>query len=119
MKDKWTRYEFRKERSRGKLAANLERPRLSVHRSNKHLYAQVVDDLKGSTLAYVSSLSKEVKGKAKAGKNQASAAIIGEKIAKLAIGKGVKQVRFDRGGRVYHGRLKAVADAARAAGLEF
>ena len=119
MKDKQTRYEFRRERTRERLAVNLDRPRLSVHRSNRHLYAQVIDDMKGTTLAFVSSLSKELKGKTKGTKSQASAAKVGELIAKKALEKGVKQVRFDRGARIYHGRVKAVAEAARAAGLEF
>lgn len=119
MKDKWTRYEYRRQRTRSKLAQRpLGRPRLSVHRSLKHLYAQVIDDAKGSTLAFASSLSKEIKS-GKAGKNLDSAKRVGDLIAKKALAAGVKQVAFDRGGLVYHGRIKALAEAARAGGLEF
>ena len=119
MKDKWTRYEYRKDRTRGRLAQRPEgRPRLSVTRSLKYLYAQVIDDSQGKTLAFASSLSKELKGE-KAGKNIASAKKVGELIAKKALAAGIKKVAFDRGGRVYHGRIKALADAARVGGLEF
>ena len=119
MKDKWTRYEYRQKRTRDKLAQRPDgRPRLSVPRSLKYLYAQVVDDGQGKTLAFASSLSKELKGE-KAGKNLASAKKVGELIAKKALAAGVKKVAFDRGGRVYHGRITALADAARAGGLEF
>ena len=120
MKDKKVRFEFRRQRVTRRLMEHTERPRLSVHRTSRHLYAQVVDDNKGETLAYVSSLSKELKGKGDAsGKSVAAAKAIGELIAKKAAEKGVKQVRFDRQGRLYHGRIKALAEAARAAGLEF
>jgi large subunit ribosomal protein L18 len=119
MKDKWTRFEYRHQRTRDKLAQRpLGRPRLSVHRSLKHLYAQVVDDVQGKTLAFASSLSKEIK-EAKAGKNLASAKLVGDLIARKALAAGVKKVTFDRGGRIYHGRVKALAEAARAGGLEF
>jgi large subunit ribosomal protein L18 len=96
-----------------------ERPRLSVHRSLKHIYAQVLDDKAGKTLAYASSLSKEVRGKLKSHANVEAAKAVGELIAKKAKEAGVKQVAFDRGGRLYHGRIKALADAARTGGLEF
>ena len=120
MKDKWTRHQFRKDRTRNKLAQSAgDRPRLSVHRSLKHFYAQVIDDAAGKTLASVSSLSKDLKGKVKSGKNLGTAALVGETIAKKAIAAGVKKVVFDRGGYIYHGRVKALAEAARAAGLEF
>lgn len=120
MKNKNQRFEYRKDRVRNKLRLTASgRPRLSVHRSLKHLYAQIVDDNDGKTLAFASSLSKEVKGKAKSGKNLTSAKAVGELIAQKAIKAGVKKVAFDRGGLIYHGRVKALADAARAAGLEF
>jgi len=119
MKDKRTRYEYRERRTRDKLAQRPEgRPRLSVYRSLKYLYAQVIDDNQGKTLAFASSLSKEIKA-AKTGKNIAAAKQVGELIAKNALAAGVKKVAFDRGGRVYHGRVRALADAARAGGLEF
>jgi large subunit ribosomal protein L18 len=119
MKSKQERYEYRRERTRRKLAVNLERPRLSVHKSGRHLYAQVVDDLSSTTVASASSLSKEIKEKAKSGKNLDTAKQVGGLVAKRALEKGVKKVRFDRGASVYHGRIRAVADAAREAGLEF
>ena len=119
MKDKWTRYEYRKARTQAQLARRPEgRPRLSVHRSLKYIYAQVVDDSAGKTLAFVSSLSKELKSE-KLGKGLSAAKRVGELIAKKALAAGVKQVAFDRGARVYHGRVKALAEAARAGGLEF
>ncbi|MCX5787022.1 MAG: 50S ribosomal protein L18 [Elusimicrobia bacterium] len=120
MKEKTIRLEYRKERVRAQLAERGNgRPRLSVHRSLKHLYAQVVDDAKGRTLAFASTLSKELKGKHKSCKNLEAAKAVGTLIAQKAIAAGVKQVAFDRGGLVYHGRVKAVAEAARAAGLDF
>jgi large subunit ribosomal protein L18 len=120
MISKRERYQFRKDRTRKNLQANaFTRPRLSVYRSDKHLYAQVVDDAKGTTLAAASSLDKELKGKVKSGKNLETAKIVGALVAKRAIEKGVKEVCFDRGGRIFHGRIKALAEAAREAGLKF
>ncbi len=121
MKDKWTRYEFRKTRSRRKIAERASgRPRLTVHRSLKHLYAQIVDDAHGNTLAAASSLSKEIRpSKAVAAKNIESAKKVGDLLAKKAIAAGVKKVAFDRGAYIYHGRVKALAEAARAGGLDF
>ena len=119
MKDKWTRYEFRKDRTRSRVRSTTidnGRPRLTVHRSLKYIYAQVVDDANGKTLAFASSL-EDAKGKSS--KNLASAKKVGETIAKKAIAAGIKQVAFDRGGNIYHGRIKALAEAARAGGLEF
>ncbi|HAF96450.1 MAG: 50S ribosomal protein L18 [Elusimicrobia bacterium GWC2_51_8] len=115
------RYQFRKDRSRRKLLeGGIRRLRLSVYRSDKYIYAQVVDDQKGGTLAAASSLDKELKGKFKSsGKSVETAKIVGSLLAKRAIEKGVKEVCFDRGGRIYHGRIKAFADAAREAGLKF
>ena len=118
MISKQQRYQLRKERTRKRLQANaFTRPRLSVYRGVKYLYAQVVDDAKGVTLAAASSLDKELKGKA--GKSLDTAKKIGSLVAKRAIEKGVKEVCFDRGGRIFHGRIKALAEAAREAGLKF
>ncbi|MFA5162642.1 MAG: 50S ribosomal protein L18 [Elusimicrobiales bacterium] len=120
MTTKQERYEYRKARSRNRLcAAGIEKPRLSVYRSLRYLYAQIVDDNTGKTLAQASTLTKEVSAKGGCAKNVAAAKSLGETIAKKAIEAGVKEVRFDRGGRIYHGRIKALADGARAAGLKF
>jgi large subunit ribosomal protein L18 len=120
MISKQERYEFRKIRTRKNLQANaFTRPRLSVYRSGRYLYAQIVDDSKGLTLAAASSLDKELKGKVGSGKSIDTAKVVGALVAKRAIEKGVKDVCFDRGGRVFHGRVKALAEAAREAGLKF
>jgi len=120
MKDKWTRYEHRRNATRKRLFEHRgERPRLSVHRSLRYIYAQVIDDAKGVTLAAASSLDKDLKKTAKSAKSVDAAKKVGEAIAAKAIKAGVKQVMFDRGAYVYHGRVKALADAARAGGLEF
>ena len=95
------------------------RPRLSVFRSSKHIYAQVIDDRKGLTLAAASSLDKDVKGKIKTGADKGAAAEVGKLIAQRAIAAGVKEVVFDRGGYIYHGRVEALANAAREGGLSF
>ncbi|MFI5378644.1 MAG: 50S ribosomal protein L18 [Tepidisphaerales bacterium] len=116
--DKAKRFQRRKYSVRKGLFGTVERPRLSVYRSSKHIYAQVVDDMAGRTLAFVGS-SKDVLGGLKNGGNLAAAKVVGKAIAEKAIAAGVKQVCFDRGGRMYHGRVKALADAARAAGLKF
>lgn len=106
-------------RIRARLAGTAEVPRLCVYRSLGNIYAQVIDDVSGVTLAAASSLVAEVKEKA-AGKSKTQVAeIVGEVISKNAQGKNIKQVVFDRGGYQYHGRIKALADAARKAGLEF
>jgi large subunit ribosomal protein L18 len=94
-------------------------PRLSVHRSSRHIYAQVIDDSKSATLAAASTLDEAVKGQIKTGANRDAAAQVGKLVAERAKAAGVSQVVFDRGGYRYHGRVKALADAARAAGLEF
>lgn len=120
MKTKTERYEYRKVRVREHLAEKGGgRPRLSVHRSLKYLYAQVIDDAQGKTLAFASTLSKELKAKHKSGKNIEAAKALGSLIAQKAIAAGIKQVAFDRGGLVYHGRVKAVAEGAREGGLDF
>jgi large subunit ribosomal protein L18 len=93
------------------------RPRLSVHRSSKHIYAQVIDDVKGVTLAAASSLEKDQRSKT--GANVDAAKAVGTLVAKRAIEKGVKEVVFDRGAYLYHGRIKALGDAAREGGLKF
>ena len=93
------------------------RARLSVHRSSKHIYAQVIDDLKGATVAAASSLEKDMR--AKTGANVDAAKAVGKLVAQRAVEKGVKEVVFDRGSYLYHGRVKALADAARESGLSF
>jgi large subunit ribosomal protein L18 len=103
-------------RIRRKLAGTTERPRLAVFRSVAHIYAQVIDDSKGATLVSASSVDKGAKVK---GGNVAAAKTIGKLVAERAKEKGIKSVVFDRGGYHYHGRVKALADAAREAGLEF
>ena len=96
-----------------------ERPRLSVYRSSKNIYAQVIDDSKGHTLASASTLEKDLKGSLKTGADAAAAAAVGKLLAERAAKAGVKEVVFDRGPYIYHGRVKALADAAREAGLSF
>ena len=96
-----------------------DRKRLSVFRSSKHIYAQVIDDVKGETLASASSLEKEMRGALKTGANVEAAKAVGKRLAERAAAKGVKDVVFDRGGYLYHGRIKALADAAREGGLNF
>jgi len=102
-------------RIRRKLSGTTERPRLNVYRSLNHLYAQVIDDQKGETLVSASTLSLKLK----TGGNVAAAKEIGKAVAEKAVAQGIKKVVFDRGGYLYHGRIKALADAAREAGLEF
>src|SRR5205085_645735 len=95
------------------------RPRLSVHRSGRHIYAQVIDDVKGSTLAAASSLEKSMRGNLKTGADVEAAKAVGKLVAERAVAKGVKAVVFDRGSYLFHGRVKALADAAREGGLTF
>jgi len=109
-------------RQRKRLAGTSERPRLTVFRSVEHIYAQVIDDLSGKTLASASSVEPAVKSafaKGVAGGNLKGAEAIGRTIAERSIEKGIKRVVFDRSGFLYHGRIRAIADAARKAGLEF
>jgi large subunit ribosomal protein L18 len=106
------------QRLRNRLSGSAERPRLNVYRSLNHIYVQVIDDMSGTTLASASTASGK-KGDKKTGGNVASAKEIGKMIAQRAQEKGIKKVVFDRGGYLYHGRIKALADAAREAGLEF
>jgi large subunit ribosomal protein L18 len=95
------------------------RPRLSVFRSSKHIYAQVIDDTKGVTLVSASTREPEIRGEKKTGANIEAAKAVGRRIAERASEKGVKEVQFDRGAYLYHGRIKALADAAREGGLKF
>lgn len=95
------------------------RPRLSVHRSSKHIYAQIIDDADGKTLVSASSLEKDLRGSLKTGADKAAASTIGKLVAERALKAGLKEVVFDRGGYIYHGRVKALADAAREGGLSF
>jgi large subunit ribosomal protein L18 len=109
-------------RQRKRITGTIERPRLSVFRSVAHIYAQVIDDLSGKTLVSASSTDPKLKGsfsKEVRGGNIKGAEAIGKAIAERSIDKGIKRVVFDRGGNLYHGRIRAVADAARKAGLEF
>src|SRR6266571_1786055 len=95
------------------------RARLSVFRSSKHIYAQIIDDAEGRTIASASSLEKDTRGSLKTGANIEAAKAVGKRVAERAAAKGVKDVVFDRGGYLYHGRVKALADAAREGGLNF
>ncbi len=113
-------FKRRQRRSRSKLAKLATgRPRLSVFRSSKHIYAQVIDDVGGRTLAAASSLDKDLRADMKTGADKEAAAKVGALIAERAKGAGVEAVVFDRGGYQFHGRVKALADAAREAGLNF
>ena len=116
---KQVRLQRRKWHIRNSLFGTAERPRLSVFRSDKHIYAQVVDDYAGKTLASASSTIAEIRGDQKNGGNIAAAKAVGKAIAERAKAAGVSKVAFDRGGRMYHGRIKALADAAREGGLQF
>lgn len=106
-------------RVRKKINGTTQRPRLSVFRSSKHIYAQLIDDVQGVTIAQASTLDKEVAEQISNGGNVEAARKIGEVIAARAKAKGFDKVVFDRGGYLYHGRIQALADAAREAGLEF
>ncbi len=109
----------RKKRIRKKIFGTPERPRLSVFRSCKHIYAQVIDDTKGHTLAALSDLSPELKGELEGKKKKEKAFIVGKKLAALCLEKGIEKVVFDRNGFIYHGRVKSLADGAREGGLKF
>ena len=106
-------------RIRSKLKASPERPRLAVFKSGRHIYAQVIDDRSGRTLAHASSLDEGLRKEAKAKSDRATATRVGKLVAERAKAKGVGKVVFDRGGYIYHGKVKALADAAREGGLEF
>ena len=118
-KKKQKRLDRRKWSIRNHLSGTTERPRLSVFRSDKHIYAQVIDDIAGRTLASAASTNTDVRGDLKTGANVEAAKRVGRAIAERAKAVGVAQVAFDRGGRKYHGRIRALADAAREGGLKF
>ena len=109
----------RKLRIRKKMDGTMDRPRLSIFRSAKHIYAQLVDDAQGKTLLTVSTLSKDVRGGIGEANKTDAAKKVGEAVAKACLAKGIKKVVFDRNGFLYHGRIRALADAAREAGLSF
>jgi large subunit ribosomal protein L18 len=109
----------RHERIRKEVSGTPERPRLSVYRSLNHMYAQIIDDSRGSTLVAASTLDKDLSGEKGHKGNVSMAKKVGQLIAKRALEKGLKKVVFDRGGYLYHGRVKALAEGAREAGLEF
>ena len=104
---------------RNRFSGTAERPRLAVFRSNNHMYAQIIDDTVGNTLVSACTLQKDVKAELEKTNNVEAAAYLGTVIAKKAIEKGITSVVFDRGGFIYHGKIKALADAAREAGLNF
>jgi large subunit ribosomal protein L18 len=106
-------------RMRKRMSGTMERPRLCVHRSTRHIRAQVVDDLSGRTLVSASSLDTEVKSIIKGGGNIAASKVVGKMVAERARAKGIDKVVFDRGGYQYHGRVQVLAEAAREAGLKF
>ena len=113
-------FERRRTRNRTKLRKVASgQPRLTVHRSSKHIYAQIIDDQAGNTMAAASTLDADFKKAGKTGADVSAATAIGTAVGELALKKGLKLVVFDRGGFRYHGRVKALADAAREAGLEF
>jgi large subunit ribosomal protein L18 len=109
----------RHRRVRGKVSGSEERPRLAVFRSNEHIYAQVIDDTKHHTIVAASSVEPDLKSNLASGSNREASAQVGKLIAARSLEKGITQVVFDRGGNLYHGRVKALADAAREAGLDF
>ena len=106
-------------RVRRKLFGTSERPRLAVYRSSKHIYAQIIDDSAGRTLAAASTVEPDVRSQLKSGGNKQAAELIGQRLGKLAVEKGITKVAFDRRHYKYHGRVQALADAARKAGLQF
>tara|TARA_Y100001968_G_scaffold323125_1_gene360293 strand:+ start:22 stop:390 length:369 start_codon:yes stop_codon:yes gene_type:complete len=110
----------RHRRIRRNLNGSSERPRLAIFRSNNHIYAQVIDDLTQNTLCAASTLDKDLRSNLKSnGSNCDASTAVGQLVAQRALSKGINQVVFDRGGNLYHGRIKALADAARKAGLKF
>ena len=116
---KLTGREKRKFRIRNKISGTTGRPRLSVFRSARHIYAQVIDDLSGKTLAYASTLSPDLKGTLEADDKTACAKKVGALVAKICLERKIQSVVFDRNGFLYHGRVRALAEAAREAGLDF
>ena len=118
-KVKRAKLQRRQRRVRGKVSGTAERPRLRVTRSNAHIYAQVIDDVAATTLVSASSLDAEFKEAGVSGGNKEGAELVGKLVGKRALEAGITQVVFDRGGRIYHGRVQALADGAREAGLQF
>ncbi|MBO4783365.1 MAG: 50S ribosomal protein L18 [Lachnospiraceae bacterium] len=122
MVSKTSRQEVRAEkhrRIRSRLSGTADRPRLAVFRSNDHMYAQIIDDTVGNTIVAASTLDKDIKAELTKTNNVEAAAYLGTVIAKKALDKGIKEVVFDRGGYIYQGKVAALAEAAREAGLEF
>ncbi|MBU5678112.1 50S ribosomal protein L18 [Alkaliphilus sp. MSJ-5] len=109
----------RHQRVRNKITGTQERPRLNVYRSLTNIYAQLIDDVAGVTLVAASSLDKEIKDQVKSTGNAEAAKLVGQLVGKRAVEKGIDNVTFDRGGNIYHGRVKALAEGAREAGLKF
>jgi len=118
-KAKKEQLERRKRRVRAKVFGTAERPRLNVRRTNAHIYAQVIDDADGKTICSASTLSPEFRATGKVGSNKEAAEFVGKLVGERALEKGVTTVVFDRSGFLYHGRIQALADGARAAGLKF
>ena len=119
LKAKQAKLERRQRRVRGKVSGTAARPRLRVTRTNTNIYAQVIDDVAGTTMISASSVEAEVRGELKSGATIDAARVVGEAVGRRAAEAGVTEVVFDRGGHLYHGRVKALADGARSAGLEF
>ena len=119
VKEKELKRIYRHKRIRKKMSGNAQRLRVCVHRSHQHLYAQIVDDTKGQVLFGASTLTKNVRSKIKNGGNVEAATVLGEYFAQEAKKKGIQRIAFDRGGYLYHGRVKAFAEAVRKAGMEF
>ena len=111
--------ERRKRRVRAKISGTAERPRLNVRRTNANIYAAVIEDFADRTLCSASTLDESFKATGKVGSNKDAAEFVGKLVAERALEKGITEVKFDRGGHLYHGRVKALADGARAAGLKF
>jgi len=116
---KMTGWRMRKHRVRKKISGTTERPRLNVYRSNRHIYAQLIDDSASATLAAASTMEKDASGGDASLKKLEAARLVGERLARQALEKGIECAVFDRGGYIYHGRIKALAEGAREAGLKF
>ena len=116
---KWARRERRAHSVGNSIVGTKERPRLSIYRSNKHFHSQLIDDTEGRTLAAASTVMKDLKSQIKNGGDKKAAALVGAKLAEVAKAKGITKVVFDRGGYLYHGRVKSLADGAREEGLQF
>lgn len=114
-----SRRQTRHKRIRNKIMGTPQRPRLNVYRSLTNIYAQLIDDVAGRTLVAASSLEEEIKGQVKSTSNVEAAKLVGQLVARKALEQGIEEVTFDRGGNIYHGRIKALAEGAREAGLKF